>query len=97
MPYHQAMDRPAPVSPSASVGDTSEEARSVQVECYRRMAPWQKLSVAMELGELADAFALAGIADRHPDADDEERRMRLLSLKYGPELVARAYGWSAET
>jgi len=96
MPYHRAMDRPDHIGLPATSGDTSVEARSVQVECYRRMAPWQKVRVVMELGQLADAFALAGIADRYPDADEEERRMRLLVLKYGPNLVHRAYGWSAE-
>jgi hypothetical protein len=60
------------------------------------MPAWRKVELVVELGELTDALALAGIADRHPEADDEERRMRLLTLKYGPELVRRAYGWSAE-
>ena len=51
----------------------------------------------MQLEHLADTLALAGIAERHPQADDDERRLRLLTLKHGPELVRRAYGWSADT
>ena len=79
----------------ASVDDTTTEARQVQIDCYRRMSTWRKVELIVELGELTDSLALAGIAARHPEADDDERRMRLLSLKYGPELVRRAYGWTA--
>ena len=82
---------------SGSLRDTTAEARRVQVDCYRRMAPWQKVELCMQLEHLADTLALAGIAERHPQADDDERRLRLLTLKHGPELVRRAYGWSADS
>lgn len=55
----------------------------------------RKVELVLELNRLADELALAGIAQRHPEADADERRMRLLALKHGPELIRAAYGWSA--
>lgn len=59
------------------------------------MSPAQKMEIALELNRLADELALAGIAQRHPEADAHERCMRLLALKHGSELIRAAYGWSA--
>ncbi len=83
-----------PADPHAR--DTSAEALAVQTACYRRMTPARKLEIVRTLNRRADAFALAGIAERYPDADEEERRMRLLALKLGPELTRAAYGWSPD-
>lgn len=74
------------------MSDTSAEVLELQAECHRRMTPAQKLEIVAGLNRMVDAFALAGLRERHPQDDDETLRLRLLVLKYGPELVRAAYG-----
>ena len=45
-----------------------------------------------QLNATVRTFALAGLRQRHPQADEAELRRRLADLLLGPELASRAYG-----
>ena len=75
--------------------DTSLEIDRVRDERYARMTPAEKVARAMELTRTACTLALAGLRERHPEADDRELLLRLAALRLGPEVVHRAYGWRA--
>lgn len=73
--------------------DTSADAERVLFDLYRRMEPWQRAQRCLELQEMAEQAALAGIRARHPAADEREQRLRLAALKYPRELMIAAFGW----
>jgi hypothetical protein len=52
--------------------DTSWEAWSRVRAAYRRLAPEERLRIALELSEEVTAFAVAGIRDRHPEWTDSQ-------------------------
>jgi hypothetical protein len=51
---------------------TPEAALKAQIERYRTMTGEQRLSLALELHELACDVAREGIRRQHPDANDSE-------------------------
>ncbi len=71
--------------------DTSADAERRQVELWRRMSPIEKLHAVSEGTRAVLQLSLAGIRLRHPEAADEECRMRLAVLKLGRELACRAF------
>lgn len=71
--------------------DTSLEAERTQVELWRRMSPIEKLYAVSESTQAVLQLSLVGIRLRHPEAADEECRMRLAILKLGRELACRVF------
>lgn len=75
--------------------DTTPEAWARQFELYRRMSPADKARLCREITLAANAFALAGLRQRHPAAPEGELWLRLAALRLGADLVERAYHWRA--
>jgi hypothetical protein len=48
---------------------------------------WRKLWMAAEMFQAARDLTLAGLRHRHPDADEQELRLRLASLLFGPQIA----------
>ncbi|HXI03702.1 MAG TPA: hypothetical protein VNI57_11050 [Candidatus Saccharimonadales bacterium] len=71
--------------------DTSRAAARLQVELWRRMSPQEKLRLASRMTQAAREFCLAGIRHRHPEASEEELKLRFAWITLGPELAAKAY------
>ncbi len=88
----------APLGKGARVplSDTHPEAEKVMIEGYRRMPGWQKLQQVTALTQMVNDLALADIRHRHPNAEEEEVRMRLASRWLSPELMRRVYGWDPD-
>lgn len=57
------------------------------------MTSAEKARCIRDLGLAADTIALAGLRNRHPGAGHRELLLRLAILRFGRELVARAYDW----
>jgi hypothetical protein len=51
---------------------TAEVALNKQIERYRQMTGEQRLTIALELHEMACDIARAGIRRQHPDANEME-------------------------
>ena len=81
--------------PTTRVADTTPEADQVLFEAYARMSPAERAQRAADLTRTACLFALAGLRQRHPDADEPELLLRLAVLRLGADAVERAYGWRA--
>ena len=73
--------------------DTHPRIRAEQTRRYREMSPARRVEIALQLSRMVDDAALAGVLERHPGCSAREARMRLAVLKYGPDLVEKAYGW----
>jgi hypothetical protein len=73
--------------------DTSPAAFAAQFARYRDMSPAEKAACVTSLTQTACAFSLAGLRQRHPQADRRELLLRLAVLRLGEDLVYRVYGW----
>ena len=77
-------------------GDTDFEVERLMIEAYRRMPPWEKARRVGEMVHTLEVLALAGIANRHPEATERERRLRLAALRLDRETMVRAFGWDPQ-
>ncbi len=75
--------------------DTHPRVRAKLDELYRSLDPVQKVEIILRLNRTMDDVALVGIYERHPGCSEHEARLHLAALKYGRELVEKAYGWDA--
>jgi hypothetical protein len=72
--------------------DTSPAALDRYHELLRRQAPYERLEQAMALTRAVRELAVAGIRQRHPNATDEEVRVRLAVRLYGTTAARRMFG-----
>jgi hypothetical protein len=68
----------------------------LQAEGYRRLTPTQKLAVVRGLTQAVHRLALADIRRRHPQADERERRLRLVSRWIDADTMRRAFEWDPD-
>lgn len=72
--------------------DTTPEAEAVQLRIFREMPPWEKAKLIEDAIQTSYTLAIAGLRHRHPNADDDEIRRRLMDVMLGEELAERVYG-----
>ena len=72
--------------------DTDPRAERVLIECLREMPIWRRMQRVGQLNEMVVQMALAGVRERHPEADEAEVFRRFADIRLGPELARRAYG-----
>ncbi len=77
--------------------DTDPVVAAMILEKLRGMTPGERANMVRAMNRSCEALALAGIRQRHPDADAEEIRMRLGVLRIGPELMREVFGWDVDT
>ena len=85
---------------SAGVGlrdETDPVIAAMVLDRLRNMTPGERADMVRAMNESCETLALAGIRQRHPDADPEEIRMRLGVLRIGPQLMRDAFGWDVDT
>lgn len=71
--------------------DTTAEAYRAQIEVYRRMGGPGRAAVMFRLNALARETAMAGIQARHPDYDDERRRLAYARLVLGDDVTRKVW------
>jgi hypothetical protein len=72
--------------------DTSPEAWKVYVDLLRKMPASKKLDRVCEMWAFGRALAIAGMRQRHPNADDREVFLRVARQSLGDELFRKVYG-----
>lgn len=72
--------------------DTSPSADARYHELLRRMSPEKRLEAAMRLSAAVRELALAGIRQRHPQAVEQELRVRLTVRLYGRACAEKLFG-----
>lgn len=72
--------------------DTTPEAEAVLINLLRKAEPWRKLRMVEQLNTQMKMLMLAGLRQRHPQADDNELRRRMADLLLGTDLAERVYG-----
>jgi hypothetical protein len=76
--------------------DTHPRIEQMQIEGYRRMTPTQKLQLVCRLTATTHQLALADIRRRHPNADEREQRLRLVSRWLVGATMRRIFGWDPD-
>lgn len=74
------------------MSDTSPSADARYHELLRALPPERRLETAMKLSRAVRELAIAGIRQRHPDADEHEVRVRLVVRLYGRAAAERLFG-----
>lgn len=57
--------------------DTDDETRAVRAAILRRLIAEERVEIAVQMSVDVRAIALAGIAERHPNASARERELEL--------------------
>lgn len=73
--------------------DTAPDAERLQLAIWRRMSAEEKLRIVGELCDSVRYLAEMGLRERHPDASDDEIRMRLFSTWLDRRTMIQCYGW----
>lgn len=82
--------------PTPFSDDTTPAAHEVYVALLRRKTVSERAQMVARLNEAVDAMATSRLVRDHPNDTPRQRRLRLQALKYGAELMARAFGWDGE-
>jgi hypothetical protein len=72
--------------------DTSAAARRAQRAVFRRLAPADRVALAIQMSEEARALAADGIRHRRPNVGEAEIETALRRLMLGDELADRVDG-----
>lgn len=75
------------------IDDTSPDAWRALLGLYRKMPPEERLRRVAALNRMTRTMALSGMRERHPDASEEEIRLRCAALWLDRDTMRRAYGW----
>lgn len=69
--------------------DTHQQAESVLVELLRKKEPWEKLQMVSQLNATMRTLMMSGIAHRHPEMNDQQRRRKLFEQILGAETAEK--------
>ena len=67
------------------MSDTSPAAQAIQDEIHRRMSGEERLKLAMDMSDMARAFALARLRAEHPEWTEWELKRELLRYAFGSQ------------
>ena len=76
--------------------DTSPEAHSLQRDLLRQMTPVQRIRQTMVMSDHVRRMAFEAIQRRHPEFDENQRRLRFIELVYGKSLADSLRRWQEE-
>ena len=76
--------------------DTPDSVQAMVVERWRAMSPTELLHVVDRLNASCERLSEAGVRQRHPAADDDEVRLRVIALRLGRDLMVEVYGWDPD-
>lgn len=78
------------------LSDTASVVSERQCDVWRGWSAWERLQAVEGLNDACRQLAEAGVRRRYPVADDDEVRLRVLSLSLGRDLMVHVYGWDPE-
>lgn len=68
----------------------------MMIERWRAMTPHEKFQAVDAANQASEAMATVGVLRRHPEADADEVRQRVIALRLGRELSVAVYGWDPD-
>ena len=67
--------------------DTSEEALEMQLVCFRKMTPQERIAKMCSWSSQIKRMAFDAIRRRHPEYDDLQVQCKYIELTYGEDLA----------
>lgn len=74
------------------LSDTSFEIEARMSELYEAMTPRQRVTRALSLSQFTRQLARAELRRQHPEASEDELRIRFAQRTLGDELTLAAFG-----
>ena len=74
------------------ISDTHPEIEAFQIQLLRETPTWRKVDMLGQMYLTMKALAYQGLAQRHPEASENELRRRLAGVILGEELAEQVYG-----
>jgi len=71
--------------------DASPEVERIQIECFRKMTPTQRLEMAAALTQSSRNLRAVGVRLRHTEYNEEQVRMAVIRLTIPEKLFLAAY------
>ena len=72
--------------------DTEPWAEAKLFDYWRGLETWEKADIVTDLCLAAEELSRAGLAARHPEASEEELRLRAACLRLGRDAVEQVLG-----
>ncbi len=76
--------------------DTSPEVEALLIEGYRRMSPAQRARRMIDLMRTVEILTMARIRAEHPNASDQEVKLRLGSRWLDAQTMRTVYRWDPD-
>ena len=76
--------------------DTPLEVEILMIEGMRRMSVADKWKAMNQMAQTLVAIVQADVRKAHPDADEQEIRLRVASRYLPPEMLKKAFGWDVK-
>jgi hypothetical protein len=67
--------------------DTTQEALEMQLECFRRMTPQERIAKMSSWSSQIKRMGFEAIRRRHPEYDDIQVQSKFIELTYGEQLA----------
>lgn len=80
-PYNLGMES------TTYTSDTSDEALEIQLDCFRRMTPRERIAKMSSWSSQIKRMGVEAIRRRHPEYDDLQVQCKFIELTYGEELA----------
>jgi len=74
------------------LSDTSPDVEARMTELYRAMTPRQRITRALNLSQTTRQLARAQLRRDHPEASEDELRIRFAQRTLGLELTREVFG-----
>lgn len=74
--------------------DTDPKVLEIWIDGFRKMAPEQRVKMAMDQSRFAFGMAEANVRQQYPEADDREVKLRVASRYLDADLMIRAFAWN---
>ena len=78
------------------ISDTSEEAKKVMFDLYRRMSLEKKIELVFDAYRTGQLLSMAGIRMQYPSASEDEVWHIWAKRHLGEELYSKVYGASKD-
>jgi len=84
------------MSMPAYTSDTADEAAAIQLQCFRKLTPAERVQKACAMSKRNRLLAMEAIRRRHPGLAKDDVKLAFIELAYGGEIAAAVRRWWQE-
>jgi hypothetical protein len=81
---------------SEKLSPAEKWADRIVTEHVRAMEPIERIARMDDMYRAAEEMARSQLAERYPDAPEDEIKLRLAALRYGRDFTMQWFGWDPE-